>query len=127
MNSRKPLTVPIRSRADSESIAMRDVHATMRTVADLREAGLLIALDDFGTGYSSLAHLKRLPIDVVKIDGAFTAGVPNDPHDAAIVEAVQFERQGYFCADPASTPGHLVFNRTVGLRDTWAKVQKRGG
>jgi diguanylate cyclase (GGDEF)-like protein len=72
----------------SESIAMRDVHATMRTVADLREAGLLIALDDFGTGYSSLAHLKRLPIDVLKIDGTFTAGVPNDPHDAAIVEAV---------------------------------------
>jgi glutaminyl-tRNA synthetase len=37
-------------------------------------------------------------------------------------EPVQFERQGYFCRDPDSTPGHLVFNRTVGLRDTWAKV-----
>ena len=35
---------------------------------------------------------------------------------------VQFERQGYFCPDPDSTPGRLVFNRTVGLRDTWAKV-----
>jgi glutaminyl-tRNA synthetase len=35
---------------------------------------------------------------------------------------VQFERQGYFCRDPESTPGRLVFNRTVGLRDTWAKV-----
>jgi EAL domain-containing protein (putative c-di-GMP-specific phosphodiesterase class I) len=60
----------------------------MRTVAALREAGLAIALDDFGTGYSSFAHLKRLPIDVVKIDRTFTAGVPDDPHDAAIVEAV---------------------------------------
>ena len=38
-------------------------------------------------------------------------------------EAVQFERQGYFCADPDSAPGRLVFNRTVGLRDTWAKVR----
>jgi glutaminyl-tRNA synthetase len=38
-------------------------------------------------------------------------------------EAVQFERQGYFCPDPDSKPGKLVFNRTVGLRDTWAKVQ----
>jgi len=38
-------------------------------------------------------------------------------------EAVQFERQGYFCLDPDSVPGKLVFNRTVGLRDTWAKVQ----
>jgi glutaminyl-tRNA synthetase len=37
-------------------------------------------------------------------------------------EAVQFERQGYFCLDPDSTPGKFVFNRTVGLRDTWAKV-----
>ena len=72
----------------TESTAMRDVHATMRAVAALREAGLAIALDDFGTGYSSFAHLKRLPIDVVKIDGAFTAGVPDDAHDAAIVEAV---------------------------------------
>jgi glutaminyl-tRNA synthetase len=37
-------------------------------------------------------------------------------------ESVQFERQGYFCLDPDSTPQRLVFNRTVGLRDTWAKV-----
>jgi glutaminyl-tRNA synthetase len=37
--------------------------------------------------------------------------------------AVQFERQGYFYRDPDSKPGRLVFNRTVGLRDTWAKVQ----
>jgi glutaminyl-tRNA synthetase len=36
--------------------------------------------------------------------------------------AVQFERQGYFCPDKDSSPGRLVFNRTVGLRDTWAKV-----
>jgi glutaminyl-tRNA synthetase len=37
-------------------------------------------------------------------------------------EPVQFERQGYFYRDPDSAPGLLVFNRTVGLRDTWAKV-----
>jgi glutaminyl-tRNA synthetase len=37
-------------------------------------------------------------------------------------DSVQFERQGYFCRDPDSAPGRLVFNRTVGLRDTWAKV-----
>jgi glutaminyl-tRNA synthetase len=40
-------------------------------------------------------------------------------------EAVQFERQGYFCVDPDSRPDRLVFNRTVGLRDTWAKVQTK--
>ena len=37
----------------------------------------------------------------------------------------QFERQGYFCADPDSAPGKLVFNRTVTLRDTWAKIAKQ--
>jgi glutaminyl-tRNA synthetase len=37
----------------------------------------------------------------------------------------QFERQGYFCADPDSRPGHPVFNRTVTLKDSWAKIQKR--
>jgi glutaminyl-tRNA synthetase len=42
---------------------------------------------------------------------------------APVGEAVQFERLGYFCVDLDSTPGRLVFNRTVGLRDTWAKVQ----
>jgi glutaminyl-tRNA synthetase len=42
-------------------------------------------------------------------------------------EAVQFERQGYFCADPSSRPEAPVFNRTIGLRDTWAKMQASGG
>ncbi len=40
-------------------------------------------------------------------------------------ERFQFERQGYFCVDPDSTPGHLVFNRTVTLKDTWAKIQQK--
>ena len=40
---------------------------------------------------------------------------------------VQFERLGYFCADPDSTPGRPVFNRTVTLRDAWANIRKRGG
>jgi glutaminyl-tRNA synthetase len=45
--------------------------------------------------------------------------------DAASDAAVQFERQGYFCRDPDSSPKRLVFNRTVALRDTWAKLQTR--
>jgi glutaminyl-tRNA synthetase len=46
---------------------------------------------------------------------------------AALAEPIQFERQGYFCLDPDSSPDHLVFNRTVGLRDSWARVQAIGG
>ena len=45
--------------------------------------------------------------------------------DATVGETVQFERQGYFCLDPDSTPETPVFNRTVALRDTWARMQKK--
>jgi glutaminyl-tRNA synthetase len=46
--------------------------------------------------------------------------------DPTVGETVQFERLGYFCADPDSRPGAPVFNRTMTLKDTWAKVQARG-
>ncbi len=46
--------------------------------------------------------------------------------DARPGEPIQFERQGYFCLDPDSTPETPVFNRTVALRDTWAKLQAKG-
>jgi len=46
--------------------------------------------------------------------------------DAVPGEPVQFERQGYFCADPESTPARPVFNRTVALRDSWAKIRAKG-
>jgi len=45
--------------------------------------------------------------------------------DAAAGERYQFERLGYFCVDPDTSPGKPVFNRTVALRDTWAKIEKR--
>ncbi len=45
--------------------------------------------------------------------------------DAAIESRYQFERLGYFCVDPDSKPGRPVFNRTVALKDTWAKIEKR--
>jgi glutaminyl-tRNA synthetase len=41
------------------------------------------------------------------------------------LDRYQFERVGYFCTDPDSTPDKLIFNKTVGLRDTWAKIQKQ--
>src|SRR6266480_3360142 len=46
--------------------------------------------------------------------------------ELAVGETVQFERLGYFCPDPDSTPGRLVFNRTLGLRDSWARLQAQG-
>ena len=72
----------------TESVAMQNVTETLAVMEALRSAGVRVALDDFGTGYSSLAHLKRLPIDVVKIDRAFITGLPGDHFDVAIVDAV---------------------------------------
>src|SRR5208283_429438 len=46
---------------------------------------------------------------------------------ATVGQRFQFERLGYFCCDPDSKPGAMVFNRTVSLRDTWAKIEKKGG
>ena len=46
---------------------------------------------------------------------------------ATVGSSYQFERKGYFCVDPDSSDGRLVFNRTVSLRDTWAKIEKAQG
>ena len=58
-----------------------------RALADLkevREMGVRIAIDDFGTGFSSLGHLRRFPVDLIKVDRSFIHGVEHDPKDAAI-------------------------------------------
>jgi glutaminyl-tRNA synthetase len=96
-----------------------------------------------------VAAADAVPAEVRLYNQLFTAEAPNaadfaaglnanslDILSGAMVEpslaganaagAVQFERQGYFCSDPDSQPGRLVFNRTVGLRDTWAKVSGKG-
>jgi EAL domain-containing protein (putative c-di-GMP-specific phosphodiesterase class I) len=72
----------------TESAVMRDVEPTIAKLHQLKEMGVRLAVDDFGTGYSSLAYLKRLPIDLLKIDQAFIEGIVDNQDDAAIVRAV---------------------------------------
>ncbi len=72
----------------TETVLMEDADAVMRRLEELRSLGVRLLLDDFGTGYSSLAYLKRLPLDVVKIDRSFIAGLGTQVADNAIVEAV---------------------------------------
>jgi diguanylate cyclase (GGDEF)-like protein len=72
----------------TESSIMRDVPAALRLLHALRALGVRVAIDDFGTGYTSLAFLKRFPVDVLKIDRSFVAGVLEGTFDAAVVRAV---------------------------------------
>jgi diguanylate cyclase (GGDEF)-like protein len=60
----------------------------LNALQTLRAAGMTIALDDFGTGFSSLAHLRRFPVDTLKIDQSFVGGIDAERGDRAIVEAV---------------------------------------
>ena len=67
---------------------MEDADIAVRTLEDLKAHGFGIAVDDFGTGYSSLSYLKRLPIDVLKVDQSFVRDLPGDGEDAAIVRTI---------------------------------------
>jgi len=72
----------------TEEGLMADPNRVLATLARLDKLGVAIALDDFGTGYSSMQHLRRLPLDEVKIDRTFVFGMRQDPDDAAIVKSI---------------------------------------
>ena len=72
----------------TESAVMEDPEVALEQLHRLRELGLSLAIDDFGTGYSSLLRLKRLPVQKLKIDQGFVAGLPLDDDDIAIVRVI---------------------------------------
>jgi diguanylate cyclase (GGDEF)-like protein/PAS domain S-box-containing protein len=72
----------------TETFLMQDSTSTSAVLHNLKHLGLTLALDDFGTGYSSLSHLRRFPIDTLKIDRSFVRNVTTDADDACIVHAL---------------------------------------
>ncbi len=72
----------------TETMLMSELDETLTTLNALRRLGVTLAIDDFGTGYSSLNHLKRLPIDRLKVDRGFVSDIPDSADDMAITAAV---------------------------------------
>jgi EAL domain-containing protein (putative c-di-GMP-specific phosphodiesterase class I) len=72
----------------TETALLADVKAATVALRELRSLGLHLSVDDFGTGYSSLTYLKRFPVESIKIDKSFVAGLGLEQDDSMIVEAV---------------------------------------
>lgn len=72
----------------TESQMMKNPDKTIVLLNLFHTLGIKIAIDDFGTGYSSLSYLKRLPLDIIKIDKSFIKNIPSDEEDLAIVKGI---------------------------------------
>jgi glutaminyl-tRNA synthetase len=122
----------LRCSYDADSLngptAMRKVKGTIHWVsadhaqdAEIRLYDRLFQSEDPGAGgrdpLDDLSPKSFERIEGAKVEPALASAVPG--------ERFQFERQGYFCVDPDSRAGKLVFNRTVTLKDSWAKIQNR--
>jgi diguanylate cyclase (GGDEF)-like protein len=80
---------PVRVELEiTESAILRDEAGVIQTLHELRGMGLAIALDDFGTGYSSLSHLRRLPVDTLKIDQSFVKPIAQSNEAAALTRSI---------------------------------------
>jgi glutaminyl-tRNA synthetase len=105
----------------------RKVKATLHWVsaehaldAEVRLYDRLFTVEDPAASEHYLEHLNPRSLDLLR-----GAKVEPSLARAAAGSRFQFERLGYFCVDPDSSEGHLVFNRTVSLRDTWARIQQK--
>ena len=101
----------------TESMLMTDPGRAQVTLERLSRIGLTLSVDDFGTGYSSLANLKRLPVDVIKIDKSFVMDMAIDASDAAIVRST---------IDLAHNLGLRVVAEGVESHQAWTQLTELG-
>ncbi|HWK25076.1 MAG TPA: EAL domain-containing protein [Solirubrobacter sp.] len=101
----------------TESMLMTDPARAEATLMRLSQIGLTLSVDDFGTGYSSLANLKRLPVDVIKIDKSFVMEMAVDSSDEAIVRST---------IDLAHNLGLRVVAEGVESEDAWRSLEAFG-
>jgi diguanylate cyclase (GGDEF)-like protein/PAS domain S-box-containing protein len=112
--SPKRLGLEVTETAIVESAGAPQARARLR---ELHDTGVAIALDDFGTGFSSLEHLRRFPIDVIKIDRSFIQGMEHDPKDSAIAANLVSLAHALglaVVAEGIETPGQLELLRELG-------------
>ncbi|SEI85368.1 PAS domain S-box-containing protein/diguanylate cyclase (GGDEF) domain-containing protein [Allopseudospirillum japonicum] len=112
----------------TESVLMEHAEHAAQTLGYLKRLGVQVALDDFGTGYSSLAYLKRFPLDKLKIDKTFVAGLPEDKDDAAITSSVIDIAKNlrlHTVAEGIETQAHLDFLTQAGCEDVQGYLLSR--
>lgn len=101
----------------TEGMVINEVEETIIRMNEIRSYGVSFSIDDFGTGYSSLSYLKRLPLDVLKVDQSFVRDLSTDTNDAAIVETILAMARHLnlkTIAEGVETPEQLAFLESVG-------------
>ncbi|NEQ30919.1 MAG: EAL domain-containing protein [Leptolyngbya sp. SIO4C5] len=98
----------------TESLLVKDIDLTLKTLHQLKELGINVAVDDFGTGYSSLSYLQRFPFDTLKIDQCFVRNINSNSGNMAIVKAIIQMAHSLnlsTIAEGVETPEELAFLR----------------
>ena len=102
----------------TESAIMRDAAFAQRVLRDLKRRGVCLAIDDFGTGYSSLAHLKRLPVDELKIDKSFVLHLNEQATDDLVIVRSTIEL--------GHNMGLVVIAEGVETAESWSILKRLG-
>jgi diguanylate cyclase (GGDEF)-like protein len=111
------LVDPSRLELEITESGLMDEPSALSRIEELHSRGIRFSIDDFGTGYSSLSRLRSLPIDTLKIDRGFVAGIPGSRKDSDLVRAVITIAHGLglsVCAEGVETRDQLDFLRDAG-------------